>query len=529
MKKKVIGVIGGLGPLVTAHFMELVIEMTDARRDQENVDMIVYNFPSIPDRTGYILGSNLKSPLPGLKNVGHALARQKVSCIAIPCVTAHYFHKELQEVIPVPIINGVTETANLLKSHGIKKVGIMATDGTIRSGLLSRELDFAGIVPVVPSSKRQEDVMHLIYEKHPKTITAFLGAIYAGCYYVPLDADMPLYRIELILKNLNPAACICDDTTFSVAKELNNIGQIYSYDEIATGEVDDSALQAVRNRQIDTDPIYIVFTSGSTGIPKGVVGCHRAVIDYIENLCEVLKFDEDTVFGNQTPLYFDACLKEIIPTLKYGATTHLIPRKLFLLPVKLVEYLNEKKINTLCWVVSALTYISAFRTFETVTPQYLKTIAFASEVFPIRQMNIWRQALPNTRFINLYGPTETTGICCYFEVDREFTEDEVLPVGRPFPNTEVILLNENDHISAPGEQGEICIRGTRLTHGYFAPAGKYRCRSYFSGCQYFAWKDNLPAPWRRPSGGYGGDGRCHGKPHTIGGRIAESCELPQWW
>ena len=304
-------------------------------------------------------------------------------------------------------------------------------------------------------------------KKHPKTITAFLGAIYAGGFYVPLDADMPRYRIELILKDLNPAACICDDTTFSAARELNNIGQIYSYDEIATGEVDDAALRTVRDRQIDTDPIYIVFTSGSTGIPKGVVGCHRAVIDYIENLCDVLKFEEDTVFGNQTPLYFDACLKDIIPTLKYGATTHLIPRKLFLLPVKLVEYLNEKKINTLCWVVSALTYISSFRTFDTVIPQYLKTIAFASEVFPVRQLNLWRQALPNTRFINLYGPTETTGICCYYEVDREFEEEEVLPVGQPFPNTEVILLDENDRISVPGEQGEICIRGTRLTHGYF--------------------------------------------------------------
>ena len=308
----------------------------------------------------------------------------------------------------------------------------------------------------------------MFMKKHPKTIAAFLGAIYAGCYYVPLDADMPQYRIELILQNLHPAACICDDTTFSTARELNEIGKLFLYDEIAEGDIDTACLQSIRDRQIDTDPIYIVFTSGSTGVPKGVVGCHRAVIDYMENLCEVLKFDEDTVFGNQTPLYFDACLKEIIPTLKYGATTHLIPRKLFLLPVKLVEYLNEKKINTLCWVVSALTYLSAFKTFDTVIPQYLKTIAFASEVFPIRQLNLWRQALPNTRFINLYGPTETTGICCYYEVDREFAEEEALPIGRPFPNTEVILLAGDDRVSMPGQQGEICIRGTRLTHGYFA-------------------------------------------------------------
>lgn len=346
-----------------------------------------------------------------------------------------------------------------------EKIALSAEDGELTFREVQNQARSIGTKMICDGNYKQPIVVFM--KKHPKTITAFLGTIYAGCYYVPLDADMPRYRIELILKDLNPAACICDDTTSSVAKELNNIGQIYSYDEIATGEVDYAALQAVRNRQIDTDPIYIVFTSGSTGIPKGVVGCHRAVIDYIKNLCEVLKFDEDTVFGNQTPLYFDACLKEIIPTLKYGATTHLIPRKLFLLPVKLVEYLNEKKINTLCWVVSALTYISSFKTFDAVIPQHIKTIAFASEVFPIRQLNLWRQALPNTRFINLYGPTETTGICCYYEVDREFTEDEVLPVGRPFPNTEVILLDESDHIPDPGEQGEICIRGTRLTHGYF--------------------------------------------------------------
>ena len=136
-------------------------------------------------------------------------------------------------------------------------------------------------------------------------------------------------------------------------------------------------------------------------------------------------------------------------------------------PIKLVEFLNEHKINTICWVVSALTLVSSFKTFDKVKPEYLHTIAFASEVFPIKQFNLWRQALPNARFINLYGPTETTGICCYYEVDREFGLDETLPIGRPFRNTEILLLNEHDDLCAPGEQGEICVRGTRLTLGYY--------------------------------------------------------------
>ncbi|MBQ9838576.1 MAG: amino acid adenylation domain-containing protein [Oscillospiraceae bacterium] len=304
-------------------------------------------------------------------------------------------------------------------------------------------------------------------KKHPKTIVAFLGTIYSGCYYVPLDEEMPRHRIELIFQTLQPGAIICDDTTAPLVQDFDYNGKTYLYDDICTTAVDDAALAEIRNRQIDTDPIYIVFTSGSTGIPKGVMACHRSVLDYIEHLSEVLKFNEDTVFGNQTPLYFDACLKEIYPTMKYGATTYIVPKQLFMFPIKLVEFLNQFKINTVCWVVSALTMISAFKTFDKVKPEYLHTIAFASEVFPIKQFKIWKENLPNARFINLYGPTEVTGICCYYEVDREFSLEESLPIGRPFKNTDIILLDENDKEPAPGEQGEICVRGTSLTLGYY--------------------------------------------------------------
>ncbi len=303
--------------------------------------------------------------------------------------------------------------------------------------------------------------------KHPTTLTAFFGTIYAGCYYVPLDDEMPRHRIELIIKTLDPGILICDDTTCAIAQELAYPGRICHYDQLAQGEIDEAGLSRVRARQLDIDPIYIVFTSGSTGIPKGVMACHRSVIDYVEHLCDVLKFDETTVFGNQTPLYFDAYLKEVMPTLKYGATTILIPKQLFMFPIKLVEFLNAHKINTLCWVVSALTMISAFRTFDTVKPEYLRTIAFASEVFPMKQFKLWKSVLPNARFINLYGPTETTGICCYYEVDREFADHETLPIGGPFRNTQILLLDENNQVPPQGEQGEICVRGTRLTLGYY--------------------------------------------------------------
>lgn len=303
--------------------------------------------------------------------------------------------------------------------------------------------------------------------KHPDAIITFYGVVYAGCFYVPIDEEMPRHRLELIFQSLKPKAVICDRDTIKTIETFDYKDKVYLYDDIVKTSSDEQLLGDIRNSQIDTDPIYIVFTSGSTGVPKGVVACHRSVIDYIENLSEVLKINENTVFGNQTPLYVDACLKELYPTLKYGATTYIIPKSLFMFPLKLVEFLNDKKINTVCWVVSALTMISAFGAFEKAKPEYLSTIAFGSEVFPIKQFNIWRKNLPEGRFINLYGPTECTGMSCYYEVDREFQLDEAIPIGRPFKNTDIMLLDEENKQTVQGAPGEICIRGTSLALGYY--------------------------------------------------------------
>ncbi len=311
--------------------------------------------------------------------------------------------------------------------------------------------------------------------KHPTTIAAFFGVITGGNFYVPIDSEMPASRIDLILKNVNARMIICDETTLETAETFDYQGERITYSAICREQEEipeiraekDTVLREIHDKAIDTDPIYIVFTSGSTGVPKGVAACHRSVLDYVEQLSETLEFDENTVFGNQTPLYFDACLKELYPTLKFGAATYLIPHELFMFPVKLVEFLNQYRINTLCWVVSALTMISAFGTFQTVKPRYLRCIAFGSEVFPIKQFKRWKEAVPDASFTNLYGPTEGTGMCCFYKVSRDFELDEVIPIGHPFKNTEILLLNEHDQPAAEGEPGEICIRGTSVTLGYY--------------------------------------------------------------
>jgi len=304
-------------------------------------------------------------------------------------------------------------------------------------------------------------------QKCPVTIAAFLGVVHSGSYYIPLDSEMPAFRIRLILDAVKPAMIICDDVTSAL---IDQWGLQYPRTEFTTAcavDIDDNALNDIRHKAIDTDPLYVVFTSGSTGTPKGVVATHRSVIDYIDNLSIVLGVTSNTVFGNQSPLYLDACLKEVYTTLKFGSSAYLIPPSLFMFPVKLIEYINNNGINTICWVASALSLVAGLGALKVELPVTLHTIAFGSEVFPIKHYNLWREILPDARFIHLYGPTEATGMSCFYEAKRTYEDNESIPIGYPFPNTEIILLDENDRIPENGQPGEICIRGTCLSPGYF--------------------------------------------------------------
>lgn len=212
MSEAVLGIIGGLGPLATACFLEELAKMTDAPTEQDHADMIIYNFPSIPDHTGYILGSNLRSPLPGLLWAGRALAREGVCAIAIPCVTAHFFYRELAEQLNVEVINGVRETAAYLKDRGVRRAGLMATEGTVVSGLFARELMDAGIAPVLPNREGQADINHLIYQN-----------IKAGR---PAEMDR-FFRVDRNLRDRGAEAVILGCTELSTLRRDRQLGPGY--------------------------------------------------------------------------------------------------------------------------------------------------------------------------------------------------------------------------------------------------------------------------------------------------------------
>lgn len=161
---KTLGVIGGLGPMATAYFLQLVVQMTNANKDQEHLDVTILNRPSIPDRTSYILDRTKPSPLPPICEAAKQLEDMGCCCIAIPCITSHYFFEEFSASVKIPFVNIVEETAAYLKARGVKKAGILATIGTVRSGLFQRALEKQGIAYVLPDEEGQKLVMELIYD-----------------------------------------------------------------------------------------------------------------------------------------------------------------------------------------------------------------------------------------------------------------------------------------------------------------------------------------------------------------------------
>ncbi|MBQ9211541.1 MAG: amino acid adenylation domain-containing protein [Clostridia bacterium] len=304
-------------------------------------------------------------------------------------------------------------------------------------------------------------------QKSPMEIAAFMGVVYSGNAYAPIDPQMPQKRVERILHTLEAEMVIADEACKKQLAEMGFAGSICTMEELSRQEMDENKLEATRKRMIDCDPLYIIFTSGSTGNPKGVAVPHRAVIDFTEWFSNTAKLDETCVFGNQAPFYFDMSVKDIYSTLRNGATTWIIPKKLFNFPVELFHYIIDHGINTLAWATSAVCLAAKEAAFEKLLPTTVRAVCFGGEAMPVKLLDIWRKYLPDAFYMNMYGPTETAVDCTYYVIEKGKQFDSAyFPAGFPCENTGILIL-KNDQPVQPGEIGEICVRGTALAHGYY--------------------------------------------------------------
>lgn len=300
--------------------------------------------------------------------------------------------------------------------------------------------------------------------KGGKMVAAFAGINMSGNFYVPLDVKTPEARIVSILNVLEAKILVTDKLHYDQLSAFSGDRKIVVYEDAVA---EDIITHFDLSKQIDTDPVYAIFTSGSTGTPKGVVISHRGVIDYIDWAVSRFHIDENAIIGNQAPFYFDNSTLDIYLMYATGATLNLIPETFFAFPAKLIDYLNENKISFVFWVPFVLSNVANMNILEHSKPHYLKNVFFAGEVMPNKHLNYWRKHLPECRYVNLYGPTEITVDCTYYQVDRTYKDDEPLPIGFPCRNSDVLVLVDRKREAEVGEEGELCVRGSSLALGYY--------------------------------------------------------------
>ena len=311
----------------------------------------------------------------------------------------------------------------------------------------------------------------LYLEKSPLALAAMLGVVYAGAFYSVIDVRQPDGRIRHICNTLQADIVLTDSANAARAHELfdDTSLRVAQIEDLAQTDVDDATLARIREGATDCDPLYVNFTSGSTGTPKGVVVCHRSVLDFIGVFVRTFGISEQDRIANQAPFDFDVSVKDIYSCLLTGATMHLVPRAYFSNPTELMDYLCACEATTLTWAVSALCFVSIMGGFDYRTPTSIKRVLFSGEVMPPKQLAVWSQNLPQATFVNLYGPTEITCNCTYFVVDRAYRSDETIPMGKPFANETVFLLDEKDELVSANninQIGEVCVAGTCLALGY---------------------------------------------------------------
>lgn len=354
-----------------------------------------------------------------------------------------------------------------VEEHG-DKVAVIDGERQITFNELAKQAQAVGTAINEISSGQVNSPIGIFLPKSIESIVADIGILYSGNAFMNLDVKTPMPRISIILNVVQPLYIITNKYYFDDIKSIYSQDKIILIEDIANYSSKVELLKEVLKSKIDTDPFCLINTSGSTGIPKSVILNHKSFIDLTDWALTNIKWNDREIMGSLVPIVFDVHIFELCMLMSNGNAIIVIPDTFAAFPVKILQLMNQHKVSYIFWVPTIMVNIANMDLLSKLSLPYLKKIWFIGEVFPTRQFNYWYKHLPNREFINLYGPIEITLACTYFVIDRGFDDNEPLPIGKPFRNTDILVLDENNNlIIEPNIEGELCVRGTSLAMGYY--------------------------------------------------------------
>lgn len=326
---------------------------------------------------------------------------------------------------------------------------------------------------IAESTSDHQAFIPFVTPKSIPAIEALLSILKLGAAYIPVDAKSPVDRMRSIFAASEAKTVMVVDETEPVVKEAvqGTDIQVINIDTVVYAP---AAQVEVLPKTLSIDLAYVLFTSGSTGVPKGVMIPHRAIIDYIDWCVETYEITASDVVSNHAPLYFDNSTFDIYTAFKAGATLHLVPERLNAVLPRLIKWLEQSGITVFFCVPSVLTMLLKSRRLKPESFPKLRRVLAAGEALPPQVLREWMLLYPHIEFTNMYGPTEITVDCSFHNFTTVPDEDcTSVPIGKPRKNMEMFVLTENGQLTTEvGSKGELLVRGTSVAYGYLNDSEK---------------------------------------------------------
>ncbi len=326
---------------------------------------------------------------------------------------------------------------------------------------------------------RRGDRVGLLMNKRLEAVVALYGIMKAGAAYVPLDPNAPVARIAFIVQDGGIRHLLTENAKAKAVQEMLNMGvslhsvvgvdsqveprvACFSWDDVVAAPHHEPVVGV-----IEQDLAYILYTSGSTGVPKGVMHTHRSALSWAEIAAQTYGLHANDRVSNHAPFHFDLSTLDLFSTAVAGATMVIIPEMYTKLPASLSKLIEDEQMTVLYTVPFALIQLLLHGALDKRDLHRVRWVLFGGEPFPPKHLRALMAALPAARFCNVYGPTEVNG-CTYYMIPASLPEtDEPLPIGGTYGNAEALVVDAHDAPVAPGDVGELLIRSPTMMRGYW--------------------------------------------------------------